>query len=246
MSLIAQPMSRRSAATIAVACAFLWAGCGGDDEAPETAAKPPPPAATPANSLPGFQTPLESGTTYTTEQFQPAVRITVPDDGEWTTEVGDTPEHFSVLTKRDFGQALLAVHRIARVYDPEKGGVEPGDAVPLTVGFAEWLTGHPHLETEEPQPVELLGRSGVQIDFATRSSPPRTPDQACGHAGDDCVPFFYDGLDTIAYGKQVKGRFIVVPLDDGEIVLELYASPAAAFDHAVAVLRPLLESLELA
>src|SRR5918996_4459087 len=110
-------MSRRSAATIAVACAFLWAGCGGDDEAPETAAKPPPPAATPANSLPGFQTPLESGTTYTTEQFQPAVRITVPDDGEWTTEVGDTPEHFSVLTKRDFGQALLAVHRIARVYD---------------------------------------------------------------------------------------------------------------------------------
>jgi hypothetical protein len=45
----------------------------------------------------------------------------------------------------------------------------------------------------------------------------------------------------------VKGRFIVVPLDDGgEIVIEQYASPAAEFDRALAVLRPLLESLELA
>ncbi len=232
-------------ATIGVGCAFLWAGCGGD-EAPQTPAKPPP-AAAPENPLPGFQTPLEGGTTYTAVQFQPAVRITVPADGEWTTEVGDTPEHFSILTKPNWGQAILALHRITMVYDPEKGGLEPGDMVPLTGGFAEWLADHPHLRVSEPQLVELLGRSGVQIDFATRSSPPRTPDQFCGHAGDDCVPLYYDGLDTIAYGKQVKGRFIVVPLDDGgELVIEQYASPAEEFDRALAVLRPLLESLELA
>jgi hypothetical protein len=223
---------------------ILWAGCGGDEMPPSPAEPAPPPAAA-KNPLPGFQTPLEAGTTYTTEQFQPAVRLTVPDDGEWTTEVGDTPEHFSILTERDFGQAILALHRITRVYDAEKGGLEPGDQVPLTVGFAEWLSAHPHLQTDEPQPVEVLGLSGSQIDFRTRSSPPRTPDQFCGHAGKDCVPLFYDGLDTIAYGKQVKGRFIVVPLDDGgEIVVEQYASQAAEFDRALAVLRPLLESLE--
>lgn len=259
MSAIARPLSRRarpgarspirrlprrSTATIAVGCALLWAGCGGD-EPPQTPARPPPAAAR-ENPLPGFQTPLKGGTTYTTEQFQPAVRITVPDDGEWTTEVGDTPEHFSILTDGDFGQALIALHRITRVYDPEQGGLEPGDMVPLKGGFAEWLTDHPHLQVSTQQ-VELLDASGVQIDFSTRSSPPRTPDQFCGHAGDDCVPLFYDGLDTIAYGKQVKGRFIVVPLDDGgEIVIEQYASPAEEFDRALAVLRPLLESLQLA
>ncbi len=235
----------RAAVTIAVACVVLSAGCGGD-ETPESPAKPRTPAPSATNPLPGFQTPLEGGATYTTEQFQPAVRITVPADGEWTTEVGDTPEHFSILTDPEWGQALLALHRLTRVYDPEKGGLEPGDTVPLNGSFAEWLVDHPHLRTSEPQPVDVLGRSGVQIDFTTRSSPPRTPDQFCGHAGDDCVPFFYDGLDTIAYGKQVKGRFIVVPLDDGgELVIEQFASPAAEFDRALAVLRPLLESLEL-
>ena len=238
---------RPFAAAIIVGSAVLLTGCGGDDEAAERPAKPPAPAPSATKPLPGFQTPLEGGTTYATEQFQPPVRVTVPADGEWTTEVGDTPEHFSILTKPDWGQAILALHRLTRVYDPERGGLEPGDMVPLRGSFADWLADHPHLETSRPQPVEVLGRSGVQIDFTTRSSPPRTPDQFCGHAGDDCVPFFYDGLDTIAYGKQVKGRFVVVPLDDGgEIVVEQYGSPASEFDRALAVLQPVLESLELA
>ena len=234
-------------ACVALACAVVGAGCGGDDS-PEPAAPPPPATAAAAeNPLPGFQTPLEGDTTYTTEQFRPAVRITVPAEGEWMTEVGDTPEHFSILTEPDWGQAILALHRITHVYDAEKGGLEPGDTVPLEGGFADWLAAHPHLQTSDPQPVEILGATAAQIDFETRSSPPKTPDQFCGHAGDNCVPLYYDGLDTIAYGDQVKGRFIVVPLEGGgELVIEQFAAPATAFDRALGVMQPLLESLELA
>ena len=238
----------RRSGSVAVACAAVATGCGGNDSS-EPVSAPPPPATTTAaeNPLPGFQTPLEAGTTYTTGQFQPAVRITVPADGQWMTEVGDTPEHFSILTERDFGQAIIALHRITRVYDPSKGGLEPGDTVPLVGGFAEWLAGHPHLQITDTQPVQVLGTGAVQIDFETRGSPPKTPDQFCGHAGDNCVPLYYDGLDTIAYGDQVKGRFIVVPLEGGrELVIEEFAAPAAAFDRALTVMQPLLESLELA
>ncbi len=118
------------------------------------------------------------------------------------------------------------------------------DMVPFKGDFAARLTGHPHLRTSKPQPVELLGRSGVQIDVTTRSSPPRLP-RDCGHVGPNCVPLFWDGVNDAVHGKWNKARYIVVPLDDGgQLVVDQYVLPAARFSRAVAILRPLLDSLQ--
>ena len=239
-------LARRSVVAIVFASVLAAGGCAGEETKPSPQVTPPP-AAEASNPLPGDFTPLEGGTTYTTRNFKPAVRITPPERGPWTTDVGDTPEHFSIEAEFAFGQAGLAVHRITRVYDPKAGGAEPGDMVPFEGGFAAWLTEHPHLRTTKPQPVELLGRSAVQIDLTTRSSPPRIPPQDCGHVGANCVPLFWDGLNQIVYGKLNKGRFIVVPLDDGgQLVVEQYVVPATHFTRALAILRPALDSLELA
>ena len=207
----------------------------------------PPAAAEAVNPLPGDFTPLEGGTTYTTQNFKPALRITVPEHGRWVTDVGDTPHHFSIEPDPALpGDSGLGVHRITRVYDPRTGGVEPGDMVPFKGDFAAWLTGHPHLRTSKPQPVELLGRSGVQINVTTRSSPPRLP-RDCGHVGPNCVPLFWDGVNDAVHGKWNKARYIVVPLDDGgQLVVDQYVLPAERFSRALATLRPLLDSLELA
>ncbi len=226
--------------------ALAAGGCGGEATEP-SATTTRPPAAEASTPLPGDFSPLEAGTTYTTRKFKPALRITPPERGRWATDVGDTPEHFSIEAEFEFGQAGLAVHRITRVYDPKTGGVEPGDMVPFRGDFAAWLAGHPHLRTSKSQPVEVLGRSAIQLDISTRSSPSRIPPQDCGHVGANCVPLFWDGLDTIMYGKRVKGRFIVVPLEGGgQVVVEQFADPAAEFGRALAALRSTLESLELA
>ncbi len=232
-------------ATIALAFALVAGGCGGEETQPSPTMTRPPAEA--VNPLPGDFTPLEGGTTYTTQKFKPPVRITPPQQGRWSTDLGDTPEHFAIEPEVEFGDVGIGVHRITRVYDPKTGGVEPGDMVPFTGDFAAWLTGHPHLRTSKPKRVRLLGRSGVQIDVTTRSAPRRIPSQDCGHVGRDCVPLFWDGLNHAVHGKLSKGRFIVVPLDDGgQLVVEQYVVPAAEFPRALAVLRPALESLELA
>ncbi len=239
--------SRRSITTIALGFALVAGGCGGEETQPSPEPTPPPAPAEAVTPLPGDFTPVDGGTTYTTQKFKPAMRITPPERGRWSTDVGDTPEHFGIQADFKFGYAGLGVHRITRVYDPKTGGVEPGDMVPFKGDFAAWLAGHPHLRTSDPEPVEVLGRSGVQIDVTTRSSPPRIPAQDCGHVGANCVPLFWDGVNQIVYGKLSKGRFIVVPLEDGgQLVVEQYVVPAAAFPRALAVLRPALESLELA
>ncbi len=65
--------------------------------------------------------------------------------------------------------------------------------------------------------------------------------------GANCVPLFSDGLNQIVYGKLSKGRFIVVPLDNGgQLVVEQYVVPATHFAPALSILRPALDSLELA
>jgi hypothetical protein len=240
--------SRRPIVTIAIGVALAAGGCGREEAQPASTTARPPGAAEEVNPLPSDFAPLKGGTTYRTRNFQPAVEITPPKRGRWSTDLGDTPEHFSVKPDDPLAQGtpVLAVHRITRVYDPKTGGVEPGDMVPFSGDFAAWLAGHPHLRTTKPERVQLLGRSGVQVDVTTRSSPPRLP-RDCGHVGDDCVPLFYDGLDQIVYGERVKGRFIVVPLDDGgQLVVEEFVEPAAKFRRALATLRPALESLELA
>jgi hypothetical protein len=230
---------------VAFAGAAICAGCGGGNHAKA----PPRHTATKAPPAFGDAIQLQDGRTYTTTRFKPALRITIPKTGVWKSEIGDSPQHLSVAWGKPtlaLAQAILAAHRIDKVFDPRRGGKIPGDEVSLKGDFVAWLHRHPHLRTTAPRAVHMLGLSGEMVDIGTRSSPPRLP-YACAQNGDRCVPLFFDGLDYVLYSDTTRGRFIALGLPDGgELVLEEFIQPATGFKKGLRVLSPLLTHLALA
>ncbi len=209
------------------------AACG------ESSSKPAPklaaPASTASEATAGTPFPssvggaLHAGTTYTTQLFEPRLRVT-PAAGKWVAEIGEIETDFSVARRGIHGQAILAFHRVTRVFDPEKGGRTPGDMVPAPDDFAAWLEQHPHLRTSRPVRVKRLGLEGVRIDVRAVSHPPRVPDE-CGRHADRCVPLLYDGTDMIfyTYGTvESRVRFYVLELDGGDqlVVEEYFENPS--------------------
>jgi hypothetical protein len=233
----------------AVLLCLLGAGCGGGDGGGESArpqqAGSKAPAAGPAF---GDYQDLDSGRTYTTTVFKPAVRFTVP-AGRWSSEEGDTAADFAVAVKGPRGgvaQAILALHRVSLVYDPRRGGTIPGDRVALRGSFANWLRRHPRLRIRADRPTRLMGLEGSLIEVSGKSQPPRVPNE-CPKSGPDCAPLFYAGLDPVVYPRTARGRFIVLTLPGGgELVVEEFVEPSRAFAHGLRQLSPLLAQLRLA
>jgi hypothetical protein len=217
--------------TILGVLVLCLAGCGSDESepAPKPAAKitPDRPAVTPFPSAVGGA--LHAGTAYRTQVFDPPLRIT-PAPGKWVAEIGEISTDFDIAKTGIHGQAILAFHRVSRVFDPVKGGREVSDMVPAPDDFAAWLEAHPHLKTSRPVRVKRLGLEGVRIDARPVSHPPRVPDE-CGRHADRCVPVLYDGTDMIFYSYgtvESRVRFYVLELDGGDqlVVEEYFENPS--------------------
>ena len=107
--------------------ALLLAGCGGDDQpAASKNAVTPFPTVTFGN--------LEPGVEYTTQQFEPKLRLTFPEGG-WKA-VSSGPDHVEVEgeTSPPVQDSGIGFHHMTKVFDPERGGELPGDAVGPAAG----------------------------------------------------------------------------------------------------------------
>lgn len=233
----------RTTVAAALLSALALAACGSDDK-PQPA-KAAAAAATPFPSVIGGN--VAGGKTYATREFKPSIALT-PSDGEWKAVVDDGPAHFGIAREAESqaGSWLLAFHRMEQVFDPEKGGKMPGDAVPAPADFGKWIESHPRLKVDGPRPVQVLGREGRQYDVTTISAPKSQPDD-CGKSSGNCVPMFVDSVNTVWFSKDEKVRLIVVDDPDGkEIVIEQYIRPGRTFDEAMAALEPTLDSARFA
>ena len=213
--------------------------CGGQERR-EAAA----PSLTPFPSI--DMADLAGGTTYTTKQFRPNITLTLP-AGEWKAVGGDSPDHVEIEpTPRDpVDSSAIGFHHMRRVFDPATGGETPGDAVAAPADFAAWLTGHPHLKTTTPKPVEALGLKGVSIDVRVRSSQPRKY-RDCGKLAGDCVVMFIGKIEPLVYGSASFARFYVLEQPDGkQLVVEQYIEPASAFRAQRAAFQAVLESAKV-
>jgi hypothetical protein len=217
---------RLPALLLVAAAALLPAACGSKPE-PKRAANPAA-AVTPYPSI--DRADLAAGTTYTTRRFKPNITFTVP-EGEWLATGADSGDHIEIepTVKDPVDDATLAFHHMTRVFDPETGGREPGDAVAGPDDFAAWLTHHPHLRTTTPKPVEALGLKGVSIDVRTKSAQARQY-KDCGKVGEKCVVMFISKVEPVVYGSKSFGRFYVLQQADGkQLVVEQAVEPASAF-----------------
>jgi hypothetical protein len=229
----------RSVAALVAFAGLLLAACGGDDG--EQSAAPAKPAITPFPTI-DLAT-LEAGRTYTTRHFKPALTMTIP-PGEWKAFGSDSPDHVEIepTVEDPVDSSALAFHHMTRVFPPETGGTQPGDAVPGPDDFAQWLTTHPHLKATKPKPVEALGLKGVAIDVRVKSSQPRRY-KDCGKVLGECVVMFVGKIEPIVYGSQSLGRFYVLEQPDGkELVVEQYVEPASALEAQKPAFDALLES----
>jgi hypothetical protein len=218
----------------------LLTACGGDDK--QEAAKP---TVTPFPTIDLGD--LHAGATYRSRKFRPNVTMTIPSEGEWHAAGTDNADHVELEPEPvpPIFTSGISFHHMTRVFPPETGGVEPGDAVAGPADFAAWLTHHPHLRTTKPRPVEALGLKGVVIDVRVKSSQPRRY-KDCGKVEGECVVMFIGSVEPIVYGSKVFGRFYVLRQPDGkQLVVEEFVEPASAFAKARPPLDAVLRSAKL-
>lgn len=218
-------------------------GCGDEDaDAPagkrSTAAKP---AITPLPDVDFVG--LKPGVEYTTRVFKPNLRFTLP-EGKWTAPSADDRDHveLEVETEQPIQDAGIGFHHMTKVFDPEAGGEEPGDAVDGPEDFAAWLTDHPHLKTTEPEPVEALGLKGVSIDLRGAKGKQKRQYKDCGKLeGSACVVGFVGGIEPIVYGEKSFARFLVLEQPGGgQLVVEVWAEPLGPAEAEVERLAAIL------
>ena len=199
---------------LGVVLAFV-ALAGGACGAPEEA-KPRP--------LPDERQELRPGT-YRTEEFEPAFSFEVGEG--WSTA---QPEVYDLLliTHGDEGGPLGFVNlEGAHFYKPTDTGSPYMTDVPKDV--AGWFRGHPHLETQQTDPVKVGGEEGTRIDYVVGD----LPDGYDGGCESVCVPllrFSSGGLPLVLF-EEDKSRVIVLEDVGGETVITGFGIRADEFDE---------------
>ena len=207
-------------------CALAVGACG----APEVA-KPRP--------LPDETRKLDPGT-YRTEEFEPAFSFEVGEG--WST---DLPEAYDllVIARADEGGPLgFANVREALVYKPTRTGSNTymTDVPKDMVG---WFRGHPYLETQGTDQVEVGGIEGVRLDLVVGDLPEGHHSEWCGSG---CVNLirFNSGGPPLTLWKEDKARLIVLEDVEGETVVTGFAMPASEFDDHAPEARKVLDTVD--
>ena len=222
------------------------AGCGGEDEPMRTTTAAAPKASvTPFPTVDGGT--LEPGVEYTTKNFTPNFKITLP-EGEWVAFASDKPDHIEIEIDPEppVQMAGISFHHMTQVFPAKEGGELPGDATEAPEDFAEWLTTHPHLKATEPEPVEAMGLEGVSVDVTVKSSQPKKY-RDCGKYEGHCVVMFVGGIEPLVMGSTSFSRFLVLEQPDGkELVVEQWVEPGKQFRKVAPLFEEALATASLA
>ena len=209
--------------TALAAVVFALVACGGDggDASPSAAVETQAPAETTAPAEPRIRAGLVDPGTYATEPFEPALRLTINEQG-WRALF--PPEDDELAFEHEDGR-FLAFTRVTRVVDPKTH-----NDVPAPKDLAQWLRKHPALQPTRAAPVSVGGASGTRVDAAPTKSE---------------TDLFWYGTGAMHTAPHVRWR--VIHLDVGGTPLTIViAAPKASFDQALAKTQPLLASVEFA
>ena len=118
--------------------------------------------------------------------------------------------------------------------------------------LVNWLATNDWLIVTDPVPVNLGGRTGLQVDVSQAKSPkgtctlsPDLPEQTQSQL-ESSVYIFRFGEDNFWVGQDETVRIIVVDVDGKPFTILEGSSPAAAFPALIEAAQPMLESLRFA
>ena len=180
--------------------------------------------------LPEYQlTPLSSGTTYHSEEFQPSLSFRVG-EGWSTSELKETPDKLGITPG---GTSLLVFRNVQEVFKPsETGGLPPTEEAPKDM--VGWLQHHPYLQTDKPQQATVGGVKGVQFDYVVAEDAPV----------EEVPTFKYSDGFTAAASKGYTYRAIVLEDVKGETVTIGISSPDTEFDEDLLKSQKVLDTVK--
>lgn len=208
---------------MAFAPLMLTACGGGGGEQQQAEARP----------LPENEQALRAGE-YSSEEFKPSLSFSV---GEGWSNSPPEASDFLLLSRGQ--EATFAFVNAQEVYKPSRtGGINP---VPAPEDLVDWFQQHPHLQTDEPEPVTIGGVKGVQFDVVVED----LPEDYLDVCGTDCVGIFRlsDGRYW-AFEKEWKERVIVLEDVKGETVTIDFGSTATEFDEFLSKAQQVLKTVE--
>lgn len=186
-----------------------------------------------ARPLPQEEQALQPGT-YLTQEFEPAFSFTVGEG--WSTLAPEASDDLRLIYGEESGIRFV---KFQDVYEPTRTGtpnlVEPPEDM---VG---WLEQHPHLQTDNPEPVAIGGVEGKQLEGVVGD----LPEDYYGVCGRECVDLGRVSDDaTVSLSGGSKGRLIVLEDVEGETVTIASGSPATEFDEFAPEAQEVLDSVE--
>ena len=207
-------------------CVLAVGACG----PPDGEAEPRP--------LPDKSQKLDPGA-YRTEDFEPAFSFEVGEG--WST---DLPEAYDLLiiTRGAEGGGLGFTNlKGARFFKPTRTGSAYMTDVPKDV--VGWFRGHPYLETQGTDPVEVGGVEGVRLDLVVGDLPEGHDSVWCGSG---CVNLisFGSGSPPLLLWQDDKARLIVLEDVGGETVITGFAGPTSEFEEHAPEAQKVLDTVQ--
>jgi hypothetical protein len=176
---------------------------------------------------------------YLTTEFEPALSFGISSDG-WQLIQRETPNELSIKGPEE---GVLSFTSPLYVFDPSKPSeLKEGPAPENAQEWASWFQSHPNLDTSEPVPVSVGGRSGVQIDVTESSPPENYPRDFCNEH--PCVPLFptFGSNGAFTYAEW-KDRFVIVDVESETVVINVSA-PADKFDEFAPAAQKVLDTVQ--
>jgi hypothetical protein len=207
---------------LTVLVVLVFCACGGSEK--DAKARP----------LPEGEQALRPGL-YRSEEFEPSLSFKVGKG--WSSDPLEEASD-SLFIRR--GETMgLGFVKPQEVYKPTKHeALQIVDAPKDLVG---WFQHHPHLRTDEPEPVTVGGVKGEQFDVVVAD----LPEDYSSVCGSECV-----GLVRLSTGSQVtlvageKLRLIVLEDVQGETVILGFVSPASTFDEFAPKAQKVVDSVK--
>jgi hypothetical protein len=171
---------------------------------------------------------------YHSVDFEPALSFTL--DKGWLNTESQLPDFIEVGQPGETGWISFA--NVKEVFKP--GTLKVVKAPEDIVG---WLQQHPHLQTGEPESVNVGGVKGVQLEVVVD----HLPKDFHGACGVGCVDFasLSNGEQTTYFKEADRERRVIV-LEDvkGETVVIVFSSPPDEFDAFAPKAKKVLDTVK--
>ncbi|MBA3476692.1 MAG: hypothetical protein H0T10_08075, partial [Actinobacteria bacterium] len=151
----------------------------------------------------------------------PALTFSVTSDG-WLFFFQDDDDEMAVGKS---GGIELTAGRVGKVVDPQshEGLAAPDDLV-------AWLSSHPDLGAEPPQPVRIADLEGQSIDVTAK--------------GPDEVEIFAYPTGNLRIVAGTRARIWVLPYEGPDLVFSAFA-PKESFEQALPDIESIVDSMRI-